>query len=208
MLEKTKGFTLAEILITLAVLGILAAIMLPTVTQARPNKHKSLFKKAYYVAERMVYELVNDEDLYPSTSVTLGLDNVSDVEYLGTHYGSASVENDKKSKFCGLFARKVNTTSDTAQCDSVHSTFANTDSNKPSFKTTDGIAWYMPFTDFSGSGAETIRVDVNGEAKPNCAYSNTCPDPDRFEIRVVKDGKMFVNGTKEKEYLESNNSLR
>ena len=205
MFKKSDGFTLAEILVTLAVLGILASIMLPIIGKVSPNKHKSLFKKAYYVAERMIYEMVNDEDLYPSTGNTDGFDNVDAIVYLGQSYGSSSDDAKKKSKFCNIFGRKVNTTSDTSYCDNDHASFSN---NGPSFRTTDGIAWYMPYTDFTANSAQTIRVDVNGDKSPNCTYSSSCQDPDRFEIKVEKDGKMYVNGTKEKEYLESNNSMK
>lgn len=204
MLNKKTAFTLGEVLVTLAVLGVLASIMLPIIGSARPNKHKSLFKKAYYVAERMVYELVNDENLYPSVSGTNGFDSVGAIEYLGQTYGSEDDADKQKSKFCDIFARKVNTTSDAANCDSNHTTFTQ----NPSFKTTDGITWYMPNTNFSTT-PQIIKIDVNGETEPNCTYdSSTCIDPDRFEIKVEVDGKMYVDGVKEKEYLESNNSLR
>ena len=38
--------------------------------------------------------------------------------------------------------------------------------------------------------------------------SSTCVNPDRFEIKVESDGKMYVDGEKEKEYLSTNNTLR
>lgn len=227
MIKTKNAFTLAEVIVTLTVLGILAAIMLPTVSQARPNKQKILFKKAYHTAERMVYELVNDEDIYPTGGVHYGLDNVSEVQYNLVNYGSNdtgdAAEVAQKSKFCKLFARKVNTISDNVNCTGNNSAFQTTPQseeedvlqNNPSFITTDGIAWYMPYSDFKGADAEhpiateQIYVDVNNSKVPNCQYNaETCPNPDRFTINIQTDGKMFVDGIKEKEYLMSNDSLR
>lgn len=203
MRKTRKAFTLSEIMVTLAVVAILASIMLPVINKTSPNKQKSLFKKAYYVAERMVYEIVNDEELYPSSSTSVGLDNVNKIEYLGQDFGSKDNEAKKKSKFCEIFAKKVNTSSDAVHCDASHSEFAE----GPSFKTTDGVAWYMPYTDFKES-PQVIKVDVNGDTPPNCTYSADCLNPDRFEIKVEKDGKMFVDGDKEKEYLTSNSLFK
>ena len=202
---KTKyAFTLAEVLVTLAVVAIISTILMPAIGKARPNKQKVLFKKAYSVAERMVYEIVNDEDLYPQSATTVGLDNTAEIEYLNNNYGSKDNAAEQKSKFCKIFARKVNTTSDTISCAEANSAFTGS----PSFITTDGIAWYMPYTDFSTT-PQTIRVDVNGTANPNCTYnSSTCVNPDRFKIKVESDGKMYVDGEKEKEYLSTNNTLR
>ena len=218
MLKQKNAFTLAEVMVTLALIGILASIMLPVISKARPNKQKAMFKKAYYVAERMVYELVNDEDLYPATGDKVGFDNTGEVEYMNSSYGSKDDEGKQKSKFCELFARKVNTTSDSVSCTADSASF----SNSPSFTTTDGIAWHMPYTDFSannaGSSTQIIRVDVNGTTKPNCEYKDNtqasaegvsaCLNPDRFVIKIEPDGKMYVDGLKEKEYLSSNDSLR
>ncbi|MBO6087691.1 type II secretion system protein [bacterium] len=207
MLKNKNGFTLAEVMVTLVVLGVLASIVLPTISKARPNKNKAMFKKAYYVAERIVYELVNDDDLYPSSSNTSGLDNTREVIYLNQQYGSDTDDEDnKKKKFCELFARKVNTTTDTPSCTADNAAFTGV----PSFVTTDGVAWYMPYSKFDST--QTIYVDVNGEEQPNCSngYESyvDCPNPDRFSIKVKADGKLFVEGPKEQEYLSTNNTLR
>ena len=203
MFNKKYGYTLSEILVTLAILGVLISVMLPTIVRVNPNKQKALFKKAYYVAERIVYELVNDDDVYPIAPGTSGFDNVGEVTYLGISYGSDTDAALQKSKFCKLFARKVNTISDEANCDSAHTSYYN-----PAFYTTDGIAWSMPYTLFPSNTQQIIRVDVNGATKPNCVYNSKCPNPDRFEIYVSVDGKMSVEGVKEKEYLKSNSSMR
>lgn len=198
-MRNYKAFTLAEVMITMAILGILASVLLPAVSKVRPNENKALFKKAYYVAERMVSELVNDESLYPMGEGTaVGLDNVSEVTYDGEQYSESD-------KFCKLFAAKVNTINDNISC--VPGSRTPTDSNVPSFITTDGIAWYMPYTDFDTD--KSITVDVNGDKKPNCSYAaNTCINPDRFEIWIEPSGKMYVTGVKEREYLSSNKSMQ
>lgn len=201
MFKDRNAFTLAEIMVTLAVFGVLAGLLLPSIANVRPNKSKVMFKKAYYVAERMVYELVNDEDFYPSQGTTVGLDNTVMASYLGHSY-------EGNAKFCELFARKVNTTNDDINCDTAHEKpHGNGSYSTPTFVTTDGIAWYLPVNDFART--QTLYVDINSEKKPNCQYNKTtCINPDIFEIKVEPDGKMLVDGIKEKEYLQSNDSLK
>lgn len=197
-MRNDKAFTLAEVMITMAILGILASVLLPAVSKVRPNENKALFKKAYYVAERVVGELINDDNLYPvMEGTTVGLDNLDEVQYISKKYSDTD-------KFCKLFAAKVNTINDTVNC--VAGSATPTDSNVPSFITSDGIMWYMPITDFKAD--KSITVDVNGEKRPNCSFSTTCVKPDRFQIWIQPDGKMYVNGEKEKEYLSSNKSMQ
>ncbi len=215
MLKDKKAFTLAEVMVTMAVFGVLVALVLPAIANIRPNKSKALFKKAYYTAERMVFELVNDEDFYPTTGDEIGFSNTVVASYLGQSYGGDD-ETDAKKKFCSLFARKVNTISDDINCDAAHSVpTANATYTEPSFITTDGISWYLPITKFDKTGediSETIYVDINNTKEPNCKYDeqnpSKCNNPDIFEIKVEPDGKMRITGTKEKEYLQANNSVK
>ena len=215
-----NAFTLAEVMITLVVLGILAAILMPVVKNLYPDKQMVMFRKAYYVAERMVYELVNDENFYPSKEGKYGLDNVIAVSYMGKSFGDSSSETSEaaKSKFCGLFAEKVNVSDyDAVDCATAHTPTLNGGSaSTPAFTTTDGVAWYMPISDFITDTPTTfsrsIYVDVNGDLAPNCQYDklspSTCPKPDVFEIKLRPDGKIFVDGDKEKEYLKHNSSVQ
>ncbi len=49
-----KAFTLSEALVTLAILGVLAAILIPVVSNVRPDKDKVTYKKALYTMQNAV----------------------------------------------------------------------------------------------------------------------------------------------------------
>ena len=60
---KLKAFTLAEVLITLGIIGVVAAITLPTVmAKVERNILKQQFKKAYSVYSQALLKTVNDND--------------------------------------------------------------------------------------------------------------------------------------------------
>lgn len=59
-----KGFTLAEIMIVLMVIGILTAILLPSARNAMPNENVIKFKKAHNSFFTAIRELVNSDEYY------------------------------------------------------------------------------------------------------------------------------------------------
>lgn len=184
---------MAEMLVTIGIVGVLAAILFPTLRDVFPNQEKMMFKKAYYVAERIVSELANDDDLYPASGAVdkAYLANTEEVTYKGKKYSG-------ETKFCELFVEKVNKKPGNT-C--AITTFAN-----PTVVTSDGVAWVIRPQGAGQPWPVTIQVDVNGDRKPNCAYNNsTCPKPDRFSVIVYPNGKMSPGGTIEKEYLKSYN---
>ena len=197
-----KGFTLSEVMVSFMVVGVIAAIIIPIVASRKPDAERLLFKKAYYITERIVNDMINDETLYPEDSTKPGFSNTVAVTVNGKSYSGTE-------KFCKLFAAKVNTTGAT-DC-TINSTPASGESNLNSgnFTTTDGITWHIPLTDFSTATPLTITVDVNGTTEktntsPNCKFvsDSVCPKPDQFEISIEKDGKMSVSGVREIENLK------
>ena len=200
---KKLGFTLAEIVVTLAVVGSVAALTLPMLKDAVPNEEMLMFKKAYYLTERIVSDLVNDEDLYPERggdNADYYLSNVKKVKYKGQEYGDDdnSASDNAKSKFCKLFVEKLNQASD------VNCTDGASLSGTPTVITADGMLWKLPITNFDDNEA-TVSVDVNGVKAPNCTYDGDCQSPDRFDLTVRADGKISVNDAKALEYLKTKN---
>lgn len=195
-----KGFTLGEVAISLVIVGVLAAMFLPVIKNAMPNQEQLMFKKAYYLTERVVAEMVNDDDMYPE------LDEVDAAQYFGntSKIRSKGVEYEGNTKFCELFASKINKSSEVS-C--TNKTFTNGTEPSGTVTGADGIEWILPVSDFaSETEPEKIYMDVNGRKKPNCFYNKTsCKEPDRFTIKVYQDGRIEADGTMEIEYLNKVN---
>jgi len=206
----TRGFTLAEVMVVLVVIGVLTSILTPVIIKLKPNKNKIMFRKGYYVAERVVSDLVNNETYYADSDsanphfVDEAKVVINGVDVLGP------------TKFCNLFASKVNTIG-TSDCSTA--TGYNYPAGAGSFTTTDGILWWIPTDPIAGhttaftnppaavGNTRAIFIDVNGKADTgvgkNCRFEDgNCPNPDQFIIIVQYDGKLIINGNKESEYLK------
>ena len=124
-----KGFTLAEMMVCLAVIMVIAAILLPSLWTHSPNKNKAMSKKTYKIIESSVYEMLNDSDNYPlDTAEREGLAVFNQVdgdclEEMPEYYeggivplcterisGTNMVDNQANTghKMCILFARQLN----------------------------------------------------------------------------------------------------
>ena len=59
-----KGFTLAEILIVLVIMGVLTMILLPVAFQSSPDEKVMKFKKGYNTLNTVIRELVSSDRYY------------------------------------------------------------------------------------------------------------------------------------------------
>ena len=155
MSDKKNGFNLAEILIAVGLIGVISAIMLPTLIHRRPNENKAMFRKANYIIERISTEMKMDDDTFPSEEVPdkvfafydpsidpTGPDTNSDGELIRKQKNTGKF-------FCEQFASKINTEGD-VDCVSSKTylvkgakdnvAFAEGDQ---SFKSSDGIYWFF-----------------------------------------------------------------
>lgn len=167
---KKKAFTLSEVLITLAVIGIVMAITIPVINNTRPNKDKVFFHKALM-------------------SVQQGLDKIDFPEdsFDRTYWG----ENDS-SFFCESFAEVLNT-SGKVHCSGTSSY------DSPNFITTDGVRFWGFEGPFSAD-KRTVYVDRKFTKKEKdvlgslrgSAYSNP-----GLKMIIYFDGKVEVPDTNE-----------
>lgn len=196
-MKRKIGFTLAEVMITIAVLGVLAAILIPAVMNTSPDQSKVMFKKSYYTLEKTVQAMINDDTYYPAEQIDAGTG-----KSLGFNYATISAGMNVpagNNKFCYLFSQSVNTIG------TVNCTALSSGTGTFSFQTADGIMWYFTKWDFpfdvNEDNDSLVVVDVNGSRVPNCGASVTggadvaCPSgktQDRFKIGIRYDGKIRI----------------
>ena len=185
---EKRGFTLAEMLIVIAIIGVIAAITLPGVLKNIPTKEEELAKKVNYLVEQVVEQIFDDDNLYPKKSEygESGFQNLEKVTAMDRDR-KQSRDYSGNTKFCELFAEKF-----------IKTTPVNCTANAKTFTTTDGSEWYVPVTDFADGYAE-LRVDVNGPNGVNCGWqNNACSDADarkrdRFRYYVKANGKITLD---------------
>lgn len=108
MHKKVKqGFSLAEALMTMVVLGIILAFVLPSITSTKPSESKLLYKKTFFTISEAMMAVINNPDLYDTTKYDV-LKYPVDTEgenfcqylagYLNT-VGNVSCENDNDGSF-------------------------------------------------------------------------------------------------------------
>ncbi len=202
-----KGFTLAEVMIALGIMGVIAAVTIPAMVKLRPNTTAIMFRKTYYTLEKAVSDLITDDVLYPELdkgNVTINGATVAD-QPLGFASDAVNV-------FCGNLVGELKTVGSNSCSD--------TSSNAVKvFTTSDGVDWYYKANStFTANSLNYnyIGLDVNGTKSPNCSQTNnigtafttdaakaTCTAPDRFEIGIRYDGKLTVVGATAQGYLTS-----
>ena len=214
-MRRFKGFTVAELMVALAVVGIIVAVVTPAIVRTRPDKNKMMVKKTFYTTEHIVSALMNDERLYPDKTdycyledgnpekrnCSWGFDDTTKVNYEGNDY-----EGD--TKFAMLFRNKLN----------VKTVY---DDDGLKFSTSDGAYWDLSdtkgawesgksrvggfgdqdetkddagnVTKGKGAGVGTILIDVNGADGPGGLSKDYGTDFDHYRIEILANGKLRIN---------------
>ena len=208
---KQKGYTLAEVLICVGIVGVLAAILLPLANKYRPDSTKALYVKTFNAVTDTVRSMASNQALYPindgSTNYSYlkaPLFNTSAVTIAGKSYGGNAA------KFCQLFALNFATTGD-ASCSTSKVTYSDsTTFNSPSFTMANGMQFVigteltMP-TKYQSD----IYFDINGKEGNNCLYNaEKCKNPDRFKLIVSGDGHVMAADPMGQAYLENRMNWR
>lgn len=199
------GYTLAEVLVSLTVIGIIAAVAIPMIMNVIPNKSAIMIKKAYYTVDNVVKLLINDSYYYPDMKsnclqgnddgelVTITNTDTANNCYLGFDYvenlpltiksSGGTISNsasNKRHKLVYLF---------TSYLDAVKPFSDYIKENGDDFQfveTSDGMVFNLSdllcFIDASGqvtnSAYCSIKIDVNGKEGPNSfapAYNSNKP---------------------------------
>lgn len=216
---KKLAYTLAEALIAMVIIGIIAAITLPMMNKFMPDGNKALYLKTYDSLVEITQALVANPRLYPITNEGDGTiytnyplyntDFIATVD--GTNYGG------NLAKYCQLLATSFGDVPTNCSSNPLPTEPSWTEDNI-SFTAPNGIA-FMVYTDAGLENGEIGRlvryrsdvyIDVNGVEKGNnCSFDATsCKQPDRFKFEVSSDGKVIASDIKGQEYLATRMSLR
>ena len=184
-LRNSCGFTLAEVMIVLTVIGVLTAILLPVARQSMPDENLMKFKKAHNTLGTVIRELVTSDKYYRDGD--LGVKPNSSLVDSATYFCEtiADVLN-VKSLNCSSFERysysyvrrdwdSYDDTLD-VKCKQIHS-FVGNEIILP-----DGTIFYQgsPAQHFGYIG---VRKDISGDATD-----------DNFSSEAAKTSRLF-NGT-------------
>ena len=189
MHKKVKqGFSLAEALMTMVVLGIILAFVLPSITSTKPSESKLLYKKTFYTISEAMMAVINNPDLYDTTQYDVLKHPVNTEEenfcqylagYLNT-VGNVNCTDDNNGSFRlanGVFISNI---PKKAMKRSVE------DSQEPSGYSwndaTDNVLYFYISTD-----GVTDESGINED----------CSKRKVFRIRYASNGKVFTNSSDE-----------
>ncbi len=206
-----NGFTLSEVLITLGIVGVIAAITVPSFIGNRPSENKLKLLKAHSALTSIIADLIDDETLYYVTDPAnpcIGLQcNGGDINPVqGARIPGVTNGVNANEKLARIVASRMSKRGG-----------INCNNNTCTFTTTDGTVW--TFAPLNGTNVSQITIDVNEKANDtdnhNTAYSNLTAAqrtaanfvPDRFIFNVDRNGGVTTNDDFARDILNNPSNL-
>lgn len=187
---KKLGFTLSEVIITLGIIGIVAAITAPMIDGIMPDKNKAMVLKVYKTVSDINKELLNDRSLYIIQENCQGLD------CLGKPSNPTCNKGDENDWLYGTPAKYSMLLSDSLHCDG-REPIGNQGAK---FRTSDGIYWEIKRI----AGEEKIIINGTDPVGDGCSWgANGCEKPNEFSFIVQNNGHISGDDPLTKAYLEN-----
>ncbi len=201
---KKKGFTLQEALITVGIIGIIAAITVPALTKILPNPYQTKYLKAYAALTSLTKEMLADSSLYWFNSNEQGCDGLE----CDTLPAQGSVpepliriitdngrlqQPDWIQKYAGILAYNMQVRTDDIAINVVAPAF-------PAFVTSDSSEWHFRQPQQQGWIQVDINFDVNKNAILDINNQNNAI-PTVYTFMVNRDGQVTPVGSFGPAYL-------
>ena len=208
---RRKAHTLAEVLVALAVVGVLGAVVVPMANKFKPDVYKIKFLKNYDAIVQVNNHLIYDEELYPLID-NAGNDyrenplfNIQRVTYDNVNIGN---HDNKYCDFLSLFIAG----SVSEACQGAEHPDDRPD-GAPHFTIKDGTEyWVYTQRSIDNNNRANYRSDIyididrNGA---NCLEDPVaCPTPDRFHITVKANGETLPADRVSTYYLNTRTNYR
>lgn len=188
------AFTLAELMITMVIIGVVSIMMITNLMKAKPDENALMYKKTFYSISEAISALANDSTKFP------------DGEDL---FKAAITTDDYTSKevyFCTQVANALNTLG-SISCNTLRNGNTNIAENAYDFKLANGTLVAGLNKEFTNEDSDaltpetiTICVDVNGAKGPNkgCTSKDRADNKkDQFRIRIAYTGKVSTGSDAE-----------
>ena len=185
---KKKAFTIAELLITLGILGIIAAIAAPMLSNLRPDSNKILYLKAYDALVKDVKKMAEDRSIYPAKFA------YNKTFYDVSRYPLLNVKKSKNPSFKSYSGEN--------KFGNILKDIMGGSGTYQKFTTKNGYEWTVENAMPSGLGNKTgeigfsakVTVDINGpDEGPNQVYKEgvNINKPDKFEFYITPSGAVI-----------------
>ena len=218
---KKFGFTLAEVLLTMGIVGIVAAVSIPFLNQAMPDRNKAKVLKTYNTITKINQKLLNDPRLYPGsdecdvrqngfdcTASPVAWRDLVDERYHnnslnGVIYSSTPLG--ARKKYINLLAMNL----EIPEVPISMSMFAY-GAESANFITKDGLLWWIIYDNSLESYRITIdtnAISADNNPGPNHWFDNDHQNPDEFRFLVDKFGRVKGEDALTRAYLENPNKL-
>lgn len=150
-IKKISGFTLAEVLITLGIIGVIAAITIPIIMNVfQDAQFMNAYKKAYSVLSQAFIQTLNNNEF---------------VAFTGTNSSQGAEANFAAIKQKFLVSKNCDV-SHFSDCWNTNGETFRTETPTVSFIDNSGMAWRLRALD-SSTTTPAILVDTNGNKSPN-----------------------------------------
>lgn len=220
-MKKKNGYTLAEVLITLGIIGVIAAVCAPLINKYKPDTTKIMYLKTYDMVVDTVQKLIANETIYPT------VDNANNDCKDYPLYNTDAVEidadtiinpNGNKDKLTYALAYAmgvdINKDPDTFSYSGDTLDYGVILKN-PHFITNNGTPFFVStFKDTSQKEyVSNVYFDIDGVDKgSNClyrsAYPNQCKTPDVFYLKILADGSVYPADKMGAAYLANRSNWR
>ncbi len=176
------AFTLAEALIVLGIVAILATLSTLAVTNVKPDEDVIMFRKAYRTISSAIEQIKKNKDLFYENCETNQVSQLANICKIQANDSLNDAYN-----FINTFSKligAVNSNIQTNVTEIEEGIFGNEYHNN-AFSTADGIYWEISNT-YGGPNYELyVYPDgVNSKSKA-CSYdSSSCPRPNKFYFTI------------------------
>lgn len=201
---KKSGFTLAELLISLGITGVITALMATALLTLQPDQKKAIYLRNYDALTKAVKALAGNSRLFPVCQDNLNcqahplFNTATGIDGRFASIGAGD------GKLCKGLSYMMNGQM-LPQLNCENQPIAYSDGNwTPSFRTYRTEWLVSTLRELNGSSAtyqSDVYFDLNGTEGPNCIYSDSCQNPDRFKFLVAADGTVIPADPVGQEYI-------